>query len=459
LSTAQVELLRWVKGGCSDGVYEGYAHRVSAAALQSRGLVKVSGHGPLWRVELTARGAAVLEVEPEAGQAMPAAPAKVALRQVARPKTLSKTDQLIADLVAAGGVLRVPYWRREGEPDYRQRVLAAQRFGKVPSGKRLVLGDVRGGELEIRLEDALPGSDIDVRPVPVPARLTKPHPVAGCYRDDSDYHQVSRALLPRSVRTVHSIAVEADRRGHGVAYPRRAVREFSARDSAKEPVAHLLVTVGNHTYSLNVSEEKVLLRGVAEERKRQQERYRQQFPLYGRHERVKSYDADGTGQLSIALIGAGGSREGRAITWSDRKTWRLEDKLPELLQELELRSIEDDHRAAEEKRKADERQRQWETQIAGARERVREAQRANVLRAQIVARQEAKAMSAYLAELEAAHGGNPASSDWIDWIREFIARTDPLRSPPTMPPEREISPEELKPFLPTGVSSYGPQRW
>jgi len=427
--------------------------------MQSRGLLKVSGRGPLWRAELTPRGAAVLEVEPEPAQVTHAPPAKVALRQAAgRPRTLSKTDQLIADLAAAGGVLRVPYWRREGEPDYRQRALAAQRFGKVPAGKRLVLEHVRG-ELEIRLDDALAGSDIDARPVPVPARLTKPHPVAGRYRDDSDYHQVSRAQLSRSVRIVHAITVEAERREHQVAYAKRVAREFSARDSAKEPVAHLLVTVGNHTYSLNVSEEKVLLRGVAEERKRQQEQYRRQFPLYGNYERVKSYDADATGQLSIALTGAGGSREGRAISWSDRKTWRLEDKLPELLQELELRSIEDDLRAAEEKRKAEERQRQWEAQIAAARERFLEAHRTNALRAQIAARHEAKAMSTYLAELEAAHGASPESSEWIEWIREFIARIDPLTAPTTMPTEPEIAPEDLKPFLPAGVSPYGPQRW
>jgi hypothetical protein len=457
LNAAQLELLRWVGRGCPEGVYDGYRHRISAAALQSRGLLKVSGRGPLWCAELTPRGAAVLEVEPEPKHAPQA---KVALRQVAaRPRTLSKTDQLIADLIAAGDVLRVPYWRREGEPDYRQRALAAQRFGKVPAGKRLVLEHVSGGELEIRLDDALPGSDIDARPVPVPARLIKPHPVAGRYRDDSDYHQVSRAQLSRSVRLVHSITVEAERREHQVAYPRRVAREFSARDSAKEPVAHLLVTVGNHTYSLNVSEEKVLLRGVAEERKRQQEQYRRQFPLYGNHERVKPYDADATGQLSIALTGAGGSREGRAISWSDRKTWRLEDKLPELLQELELRSIEDDHRAAEEKRKAEERQRQWEAQIARARERFLEAHRANALRAQIAARHEATAMRTYLAEVEAAHGACPESSEWIGWIREFIERVDPLASPPTMPTEPEIAQEDLKPFLPAGVSPYGPWRW
>jgi hypothetical protein len=123
-----------------------------------------------------------------------------------------------------------------------------------------------------------------------------------------------------------------------VAYPKRPAREFSARDAAKEPVGHLLVTVGNHSYSLNVSEEKVFLRGVAEERKRQQE----QYPCSSRSTPATSGSSrmtrGATGQLSITLTGAGGSSEGRAISWSDRKTWRLEERLPELLQELELTS-------------------------------------------------------------------------------------------------------------------------
>ena len=83
---------------------------------------------------------------------------------------------------------------------------------------------VRGGELEIRFEDAMPGTEIGTAAVPVPARLSRPHAVAARFRDDSDYHQVSRAMLSRSVRIVHALATEAERRGHGVASPSRPTR-------------------------------------------------------------------------------------------------------------------------------------------------------------------------------------------------------------------------------------------
>lgn len=463
LSAAQLEVLRWVAEGCPAGRYEGYAHRVSAAALRTRGLLRISGRGPLWKAELTERGAGVVQLpDPPPAVVTPAAartprPTKPEAARPARP--LSKTEQLIADLIVAGGVLQVPYWREQGQPDFRQRAIAAQRFGKVPAGKRLVLEHVRGGQLEIRLEAALPGSDLQLQPVPVPARLSRPHPAAARYRDDTDQHLVSRAMLSRSVRIIHALATEAEGRGHRVASPNVPVRERSARSSAKESLPHLVATVGNHAYSISISEEKVSLRGVWEERKRIQDENRLRYPYYGGSERLKRYDAEATGQLSITLVASGHKREGRADTWSDRKSWTLEEKLPELLRELELRTLEDDEREAEEKRRAEERQRQWEQQMERAKQRYIGSQRAKVLRAQITARQEAQVMRSYLAELEAAHGDRPESTEWIEWIRAFIISIDPLSAPPSMPQEPEISREDLKPFLPRGVNPYGPERW
>ena len=101
-----------------------------------------------------------------------------------------------------------------------------------------------------------------------------------------------RAVLSRSVRIIHALAVEAERRGHQVASPNLPKRDRSARDSAKEPVPHLVITVGGHPYSLCISEGKVLLRGVWEERKRLQEQHRLAYPLYSSYERLKPYDSE-----------------------------------------------------------------------------------------------------------------------------------------------------------------------
>src|SRR5438552_1998993 len=104
--------------------------------------------------------------------------------------------------------MRVPYWPQQGERNYRQLVDAAQRWNKIPEGKRLVT-DLDRGELEIRLVDAPEGSVIALVPVVVPERLTKPHSVARQLREDTKRHCVSRAQLSRAVRIVHALATES----------------------------------------------------------------------------------------------------------------------------------------------------------------------------------------------------------------------------------------------------------
>jgi len=55
--------------------------------------------------------------------------------------------------------------------------------------------------------------------------------------------------------------------------------------------------------------------------------------------------------------------------WADRRSWTLDEKLPDLLQELEIRAAEDDHREAEAKKAAAERLRRWEAAMGQAKAR------------------------------------------------------------------------------------------
>lgn len=58
LNAAQLAVLDWIKNGCPDVVYlaENYSQRISARALQSCGLIQVSGHGDRRRAWLTEHG-------------------------------------------------------------------------------------------------------------------------------------------------------------------------------------------------------------------------------------------------------------------------------------------------------------------------------------------------------------------------------------------------------------------
>ena len=475
LNDAQLHVLRWIVDGCPDGVMDGYNHRITAAALQTRILVRITGRGASWSAAITERGNDYLKNPPApkptrrrrrsaptetpaprqpSDDATPSADEESPLDERTELKTsrrLSKTEQLIADLIAAGGVLRVPRWREQGAPDYEQRVHAAQRFGKVPEGKRLRIDWVQGGELEIRLEDAPKGTNVATAPVPVPKRIGRVHPVARTFRDQTDRHEVSRVALPRCVRIIHGLAAEVEKRGFtasNVAQSRGAARnDWTPKDG------HLTIEIRGHHYGLRISEEKVLLRGPwdAETRRRAEARY----ALWHSPRPMRNYDSQATGKLTITLD-HGYSREGRPSTFADRKTWTLEDKLPDLLRELEIRVAEDDHRDQEAKQRADERQRQWELAMERAKEDFLEAYRAKVLDQEVLAWQRTTSIRRYLAALQETQGDAADENEWMIWIRQYLQRLDPTRARPELPsmPER-IPLDELRPFL-NGLSPYGP---
>jgi hypothetical protein len=123
LTEQQVAVLRWIGEGCPRGVMEGDSHRISAAALRKRGLVTTSGRANTWFAKITEDGRNYL--------AQVDGPAPLTPRQ----GNVSVTQQLVDDLIAAGGSLRVPRknWREPGAVDFEKRVRLAERYGKVPS--------------------------------------------------------------------------------------------------------------------------------------------------------------------------------------------------------------------------------------------------------------------------------------------------------------------------------------
>jgi hypothetical protein len=96
LTEQQVSVLRWIAEGCPDDVMDGGSHRVSAAALRNRGLVMIRGRGATWVAKITDAGCDYLSRVDGPEPPVP------------REANVSVTQQLVDDVVAAGGVLRVP---------------------------------------------------------------------------------------------------------------------------------------------------------------------------------------------------------------------------------------------------------------------------------------------------------------------------------------------------------------
>jgi hypothetical protein len=271
-------------------------HRISAAALRNRGLITTAGRGRTWEARITSAGVEYLvKVD---GPTPP----------IPRQANESVTQQLVDDLVAAGGSLRVqarPWGFQEGV-DWEQRARLAQVHGKVPAGKRLRTRRVEG-ELEIWLEEAAPGTDVPLRPVAVPKRVTRLHPVAQRFRDDTAKHLVSRAQLPRCVRIVHALVTEAERRSFTVGTVDTPVRR-QRHEGWKSEDGHLTITIREHVYRLKVFEDKVVLRGAFDA----ETEYRRgvNYPEYLNPRKRNRYDADATGGSTWRALGTR-ERDGR----------------------------------------------------------------------------------------------------------------------------------------------------
>jgi hypothetical protein len=445
LNELQVRVLRWIADGCPDGVFDGYEHRVSAAALRTRGLVQISGRGPTWSATMTESGKRALD----GGEVRAPADSE-------RERTLSATEQLIADVIAAGGTLRVPAYRGGEGRNYPQLVRAAQYWRKIPEGKRLQIVGVGLVETEIRLVDGPPATDIASGAVPVPQRLTKPHPVAAAFRNDTERHEVARANIARATRVVHAIAVEGGRRGYEVAPAPESQAERGRDRWTASNHGHLVITIRGHSYRLRISEEKVKTRGPWEMEVRHWADV--PFPQNAPRNAAKgAYDAKGTGRLAIVIDG-GYARQGRQATFADRRSWTLEERLPDLFRELEIRSAEDDYRDLERKREAEERQRRWELAMEEARMRFVEAKREAALTDQLTNWQRAEVASRYLDVLLKRFPEAPETQELIAWLRDYIERIDPLTIAPRLPEIGEIKSDELRPFL-GNLSPYGPGQW
>jgi hypothetical protein len=107
-----------------------------------------------------------------------------------------KTEQLVADVVAAGGRLVIPDQTRRGGANWRQRAYAAQRHGKVPAGKHLSVAWTNEGFV-IELKEGDTGNELGADPVAVPARVTRYHRVAQQFRDRVELQEPVAGSLQR----------------------------------------------------------------------------------------------------------------------------------------------------------------------------------------------------------------------------------------------------------------------
>jgi hypothetical protein len=271
------------------------------------------------------------------------------------------------------------------------------------------------------------------------------------YRDDADRHEVSRDSFTRATHLLHALASEAQHRGHDVTPVRHGRVQYNTGFISSLKDGQLAIGIDGLSYAIRIREQQgpggtpVPYGGD-----------RGRSPARWRAARTTTFVP--TGRLRI-IIEHGYNRDARPAEFRDTKTRPLEDRLPAVLRELEIRALEDGWRRQEEQRKADEKRCRWEQAMERARHDFRQAALAAELTRQLERRRLAAEIDQYLAELRAAlHDTGkqqPARApEWTDWIASYQQEIDPLRHPPVMPAVRDPSPEDLRPFL-NGWSPYG----
>ncbi|KAA1375972.1 hypothetical protein [Aeromicrobium fastidiosum] len=448
LNNRQVEVLEWIAQGCPDGVMEGYSHKTTAVALKGRRLIQIEKTRDSWGATLTDAGTYFLEhgAYPEGHwptygpprPARPTAPPKA--RPERRVTAVRPVDQLISDVVAAGGELQIS--GREAAR-YKSLVSSATRFGKVPEGKLLKVESGRRWEEQfVRLTDKPEWMTAVLQPIRVAEKLSKPHPAISDLRDSG--FKPRSDVRSRTFRILDAVAREAERRGYRV---KASVWQGGERRSK----GVLTIEIVGHEGYLDIDELDDRVPHVATATElRDAERYS--------WKRIPTHDLVPSGRLRIRVLNGWAVRQD---AFSDTKTIDLVDRLPHVLQEIELRAHNAELRRIEQERRAAERRAQWERVVEKAKQAVRDDELGKVLRDQIDRWEQAKQIDEYLAAMtdRVADRSDQERSDveaWLEWARNYRARLEPLSGTLRLPAEREFTAAELAPVMPRDWSPYGP---
>lgn len=415
-------------------------------ALRNRGLVVTPRVDGCWRAEITEAGRFYLKhgYHPERPD-VPGEATASSKRRASRPaseKKRSTAPQITAEtllklLEEEDGLVRIDDPDDQTRAALRRAIAAVKRENRVPTGMHLRHHGRDQGDLVIEL---VQGEHPDAKYWEPRPQLTTPeadplHSAVAKLSRDPARLRVSKDSRDRALRLLHILATEWERRGHTVAV------------EADQP--GLTFTSGTSRFVLEVSEESDLVEAPHLDELEQKPTYSwQRVPVRSRY--VSS------GRLVLELPHSW-DYNGRRRRWADRTRWSLEDKLGDIIKELEGRvRLDEERRIAEEREKAARRV-QWEEAMAEARFRFAEDVRTAVLNEQMEAWETAAEVRAYCQAAEAALPETPDSEvvEWLRWMRNYADRIDPVIRGVQAPKLREPSAHELRPYL-DRWSPYGP---
>lgn len=485
MNERQLDVLKWVVIGCPPREWPDTTYKTVAVALQNRRLVQVSKKRGIWSVTATDAGRYFVEhgaypvghwaarpVQPDGAktsgqrtpphrppQTAPPCLVPVASRpQAGRGRVTAKrpVEQFSVDVLAAmadatnvwGGFVVEDRDRAY----YANLTRSAERYGKTPQGKQWVEERVldpketrwRTYKTVWKLLDLPDWLALQPDPIPVAASLTsRSHEAVHVLKANKTVLPFKQPVRSRALRVLDALARAAERKGYAV----EGVQHGRAHNSDG---AVLVFRVMDHPYRVRLVELMDRVPHVPTKAElREKERYS--------WTRIPSHDPVPSGRLQVEILGC----SSHAAKFADTKRKTLDERLPYVLQALELRAADDEAARIKRVNEEAERKRRWEDVHAQALVDYAETARANVLVAQVERFATAQRIDAYLAALQ-IHVDSldepervAAAREWQAWAVAYRKTVDPFGKPVGMPEVPEPKPDDLKPFM-HGLNPYGP---
>lgn len=509
LSQPQLDVLHWVADGCPEAPWEGVAHKLVARALANRNLIAIHRRRGRWSADMlpggeyylahndfdpvikqrehsTTTGTAVkspktsgrmspprpaaptnessprvenMDRDETANFQLPSAAVPVASTSTGRPvptparapaAPAKSATQKMMDRVMVDHVIE---FTSAETGRYRQLVTVARRKKLFPDDMELVVTTSWNKPCTVELKRRPEWQLVALGPVDVPAGIRTAHEVVAKLKQQrTDRLGMDAPRWNWTLRIVQGLAIEAERRGYGVAAVPVPKPDYYGHISREERAnGHLRIRIGDDEVHLHFSQAKERAPHLltSAELRRQASGYS-----------VPTEDLVKTDFLNIRLSGL--EPPFWQSEWTETDTARADSVLPRIIQEVELRAARAVEVRLEKQRRDDEKRRQWEQVRDRAIGRLNEDHRAKVLLDQAERFQRVQLLGDYIAAMRSRIQSMnlvdaAAGTDWLQWAETHARAINPLLGEIRMPDNPKADADAIKQYM-KGWSPYGPDR-
>ncbi|WP_241834227.1 hypothetical protein [Streptomyces sp. NTK 937] len=322
---------------------------------------------------------------------------------------------------------------------------------KIPRRKELYAHRTHRG-YEIKLVVDIPAWRLaELTPLPVPARLTKPHPSLAALQQRPQPMGLTKSIQGRALRIIQALIIATESQGHKAALGTTQGAPPPQRRRSAPP--HFTITTQGESVGFLVLQEQDRSEHIPTDK---------ELADAKKHSRMRIAHFDYRSNR-LRFILRGGSPH-RASEWADIPDRPMEDQLADIAQEVDLRG-----KAAEHKRLADQQarkaqQRRWETATEEARTTYAYRLSRQAPRRASNAWHQTKRLTEYVTAVRDHTTSLPPGQERTEieaWLAFADARLQHLTesaAAPKLPSPLKPSGDDLKPFL-GHWSPYGPRSY